>query len=142
MDIFEALVNHHEEMLDLIDAVKEDPARYNELNTHLNVHHALEEDILYRRMQDKGGEAWAEATEMMEEHQVLEFQLLTLGNFPRTSERWPVKLHVLEEYLEHHFEEEQDDVFDEGAEAIEQTEADEMGRKFEDKKRERLECLG
>ena len=142
MDIFEALKDHHIDMLQLMNRVKEDPSLYEELNLHLDIHHDLEEDILYREMQKKGGEAWGEATEMMEEHQVLEFQLLTLANFPGEHERWPVKLHVLEEYLEHHFEEEQDDVFEAGEEVIAADEAEEMGRTFEEMKQQRLECLG
>lgn len=142
MNIFEALKNHHIEMLELMGRVKEDPSLYEEMDLHLDIHHDLEEDILYRAMQNKGGEAWGEATEMVEEHQVLEFQLLTLGNFPTEHERWPVKLHVVEEYLEHHFGEEQDDVFEKGREVIPSGEADRMGQKFEEMKQQRLDCLG
>lgn len=142
MNIFEALEDHHDEMLELIKSVKNESDRFGELKLHLTVHHELEEDILYREMLKKGDEAWDEAAEMMEEHHVLEFMLRDLENFPRDHKRWPVKLHVLEEYLEHHFEEEEDDVFEEGSEVVPKSDADEMAVRFNALKNKRLECGG
>jgi hypothetical protein len=140
MNIFDALKKHHKEMLDMFEAVEKDPARYPDLHKHLMVHHALEGGILYSEMQKKDKHAWWEATEMLEEHHVLDYILLDLENFPRDHERWAVKFHVLEEYVEHHFGEEEAKVFEEGKKVIDTAEALSMAKDYETRKDEYLKC--
>jgi len=44
--ITRALIEHHNEMRELIEEIKKDKSKYILLKKHLDVHHELEEDLL------------------------------------------------------------------------------------------------
>ena len=140
MNIFDALEKDHDAIRDLFGKVKEDPEKFPKLKKHLEVHHRNEEKFLLDELKKKE-DFRDEALESIEEHYLLDFLLLDLDNFPKDHERWKIKLGVLKEVVDHHLEEEEDDIFKEGKENLDDEEMKKWGEKFEENKKEQLEVL-
>jgi len=71
-----------------------------------------------------------DSMEAVEEHRVIDLLLLGLEDFPRDHERWPIKFEVFQEYTEHHFKEEEDDIFPKGTKVLGEAEMRDMGVRF------------
>lgn len=140
MDIFAALTRHHEAMRKLFAKTAENSNFFDDLENHLRVHHTNEEKILYDVLKTKE-QTRKDVIEAVEEHHIIELMLIELENFPREHERWVIKLEVLEEYANHHFEEEESKIFPEGAEVLKETEVTEMAARFEEVKEKQLGVL-
>jgi hypothetical protein len=140
MNIFEALTKHHDTMRELFDKTSLDSSIFKELKNHLQVHHKNEEKILYDVLKTNE-QTRKDAIEAVEEHHVIEFLLLELENFPQDHERWAIKLEVLEEYTRHHFNEEETEIFPEGARVLKTSEAKEMAVQFDAIKDNQLAVL-
>lgn len=140
MDIFAALTRHHETMRELFAKAVENRDFFEELKNHLRVHHRNEEKILYDVLQTRE-KTRKDAIEAVEEHHIIEIMLVELENFPREHERWAIKLEVLEEYTEHHFEEEEKEIFPQGAEVLKESESRQMAERFEMVKEKQLAVL-
>jgi hypothetical protein len=129
MGIFEVLLKDHEMMRQLFKRITKDRGVFAELKKHLEVHHRNEEKILYDLMVTKK-ETRKDSMEAVEEPRVIHLLLLGLEDFPRDHERWPIKFEVLQEYTEHHFKEEEDDIFPNGTKVLEEAEMRDMGARF------------
>jgi hemerythrin-like domain-containing protein len=129
MGIFEILLKDHEMMRRLFKRITEDRGVFGELKKHLEVHHRNEEKILYDLMVTKK-ETRKDSMEAVEEHRVIDLLMLGLEDFPRDHERWPIKFEVLQEYTEHHFKEEEDDIFPNGTKVLGEAEMQDMGARF------------
>jgi hemerythrin-like domain-containing protein len=140
MTIFEALTRHHDTMREIFEKTAANSAAFEELKHHLQVHHKNEEKILYDVMQTKA-KTRKDAIEAVEEHHVIELLLVDLENFPRDHERWAIKLEVLEEYTKHHFKEEENEIFPEGAKVLGEAELTRMAAQFEAVKDKQLAAL-
>lgn len=135
--IIEALIDHHNEMRDLIKEIKDDQSKYILLKKHLDIHHELEEDLLLNELNEVK-EVKDESLESQEEHFVLNILLLDLADFPKDHYRWQVKFKVLEEVIDHHLEEEEDDLFPEAEKHLPKQKLEELGKKFLKLKKQRL----
>lgn len=140
MDIFAALTRHHQEMRELFAKSEENRDFFDDLKDHLRVHHRNEEKILYDVLKTRS-KTRKGAMEAVEEHHIIEIMLVELENFPREHERWAIKLEVLEEYADHHFEEEEKEIFPEGAKVLQDTESGEMRAQFDKIKEQQLAVL-
>jgi hemerythrin-like domain-containing protein len=129
MGIFEVLLKDHEMMRQLFKRITKDRGVFGELKKHLEVHHRNEEKILYDLMVTKK-ETRKDSMEAVEEHRVIDLLMLGLEDFPRDHERWPIKFEVLQEYTEHHFKEEEDDIFPNGTKVLGEAEMQDMGARF------------
>lgn len=139
MDIFEAIERDHEMMLaisrDLVDsdAKKADKRRERlaDLRTALIAHEHAEEQIFYPALIDAGLDK-----QMMfgayEEHRVASSVLEDLEQLPVENERWTARMKVLHELIEQHIEEEEDEIFDEARDIIDDIRATDMARQFEE----------
>ncbi len=135
--ITEALTDHHNEMRDLIKEIKDDQSKYILLKKHLDIHHELEEDILLSELNNKK-EVKDESLESQEEHFVLNILLLDLADFPKEHPRWIVKFKVLEEIIDHHLKEEEEDLFPEAEKHLSKKKLNDMGEQFLKLKKKRL----
>jgi hypothetical protein len=135
--ITEVLTDHHNEMRDLMKEIKNDNQQFIRLKKHLDVHHELEEDLLLSVLNKKDG-VKEESLESQEEHLVLNFLLLDLADFPRDNPRWKIKFGVFEEILNHHLGEEEEDLFPEAVEKLDEVTLVDMGMKFSELKQKRL----
>ena len=135
--ITKALIEHHEEMRKLVKEVKKDCTKFIFLKKHLDVHHELEEDLLLSKLHSIK-KIKDDSLESQEEHVILNFALLDLADFPKDNERWMVKFKVFEEILDHHLNEEEEELFPEAEKIMNKKELTDLGAKFEELKEIRL----
>lgn len=135
--ITKALIEHHNQMRELIEEIKKDKSKYILLKKHLDVHHELEEDLLLSLL-NNNKEIKDESLESQEEHFVLNMLLLDLADFPKDNPRWMVKFKVLVEIITHHLDEEEEDLFPEAEEHLSASQQKELGKKFQELKAQRL----
>lgn len=135
--ITRALTEHHKEMRELIEEIKEDKSKYILLKKHLDVHHELEEDLLLSLL-NNNKDVKDESLESQEEHFVLNMLLLDLADFPKDNPRWMVKFKVLVEIITHHLDEEEEDLFPEAEEHLSVNQQKELGKQFQELKAQRL----
>lgn len=138
--ITDLLTEHHNEMRELSKEIKNDSARFILLKKHLDIHHELEEDLLLSLL-NENDEIKDESLESQEEHLVLNFLMLDLADFPKDNPRWKVKFHVMEEILNHHLEEEEEDLFPEAEEILSKEKLLELGDRFQELKTKRLKYI-
>jgi len=135
--ITRALIEHHNEMRELIEEIKKDKSKYILLKKHLDVHHELEEDLLLSIL-NNNKDVKDESLESQEEHFVLNILLLDLADFPKDNPRWMVKFKVLVEIITHHLDEEEEDLFPEAEEHLSVNQQKELGKQFQELKAQRL----
>lgn len=140
MTIFDALTQHHRKLKKLFADLAEDKGDFNELLIHLAVHHEIEEAVLYVPIIERETNGFGAAMEAVEEHQVVDMLLQMQKRFPRENRRWPVKLHVLQEYTEHHLDEEEEDIFPDLAKGVSEEEQKDMGEQFRRLLAKQVEC--
>ncbi len=140
MNIFEAIEDHHDTLRNLFEKSITDPSQFESLNKNLRVHHENEEKILLDTLAEQK-DLREEALESIEEHRVIERMLIDLKDFPRENERWTVKLKILQEFTEHHLEEEEEDLFKGGRKLLSGDQADRMGNTFQERKQQQLQVL-
>lgn len=140
MKIVEALKQHHEEIRDLFSKTEKDARNFDKLKKSLEVHHTNEEKYFLDESKKKS-ETKEESLEAFEEHHAIVYLLEDLDNFPKDNERWKIKLKVLKELVDHHFEEEEDELFDQAAETMDDEELEKLGDEYIKVKQEQLEAL-
>lgn len=135
--ITKELVDHHNEMREMVKEIKKDASQFIYLKKHLDVHHELEEDILLSKLHTKK-DIKDESLESQEEHVILNQALLDLADFPKDNERWMIKFKVFEEILDHHLTEEEEELFPEAEKLLDKKEQSDMGAQFAELKKQRL----
>ena len=112
------LKKQHKEVMKLFKEVEKsaDPRARKRLMTdiasHLKVHTTIEEEIFYPAVKDIGTEKAEEMMlEAVEEHHVVDLVLAELPKVDPGADTFEAKMTVLRELIEHHVEEEQDEVF-------------------------------
>ena len=105
------------------------------LKQELTVHEAIEEEILYPALIEfaKTKDITLEA---YEEHHVVDTILAELEQTPVDDETWAAKLTVMKENLEHHIEEEEDDMFKKARQVMDEAELEELGERMNARKAE------
>lgn len=112
------LKHEHERLRALLKQGEETTARGVKARTallatlakELVVHENIEEQIFYTVLK-RHAEARDIVLEGYEEHHVCDVIVEELQQLPRSDERWGAKFSVLKENIEHHLEEEEDDMF-------------------------------
>ena len=84
----------------------------NEISAKLTLHTKLEEEIFYPALRDAPTKKAEEMVlEAYEEHHVVKLVLAELPKADPEDERFEAKMTVLKELVEHHVEEEEDEMF-------------------------------
>ena len=138
---FEELTADHDEVKEILDkmentsdgAVKTREKLLVQLKQALVPHMKAEEKAFYPEL-TKTKEVKKEALEAIEEHGLAETVLRQLENVPAGDDVWGAKLSVLKELLEHHIEEEEDELFEAAEDVLENEELDQRREKFEKEK--------
>jgi hypothetical protein len=103
---------------------------FESLRRGLEVHERMEEEILYPALK-----AHPKATDIVlegyEEHHVADLIVAELAETDYSDERWAAKWKVLKESLEHHIEEEEEDMFKKARQIFEKDELAAMGEAME-----------
>ncbi len=102
---------------------------YLELRENLDLHARAEEAVVYPQLKER------EKTkdigyEAVEEHAIMKFLFSKIDAEEPTTEEWMAQVTVLKEVVEHHVEEEEDEMFKKMEKAFSEEEIAEMGQQF------------
>lgn len=143
MNAFELLKKDHKKVSELFKQLDETTERavktreelFGKLKQELDIHARIEETIFYPAI--KEAEETHEITlEAIEEHNVVKQLLSELESMPVDDERWTAKLTVLKENVEHHVEEEENEMFKDARKVLSDEEVQELGARMETAKQE------
>lgn len=126
-DLFEQFKSAHEE---------DDTARMkkvsDEVFTELEIHTAIEEEVLYPSVRDAGGGDLDELTdESKEEHHVVDVLMGEIRALKASEDAFAAKMTVLMENVEHHASEEEDEMFPQIRELFSESALEELGARLE-----------
>jgi hemerythrin superfamily protein len=100
----------------------------------LEVHTTIEEEIFYPAVHDHSEELADVVDEGVEEHHVAKVLIDELANLEAGQAQWRAKMTVLIENVEHHAEEEEDEMFPMIRSAASATTLEELGERLESRK--------
>lgn len=146
MDVFELLETDHEKVKGLFNklaessesAVKSRGSLFKELATELALHTKAEETIVYPRLKEVD-ELRDMVDEGIEEHQEAEHLLEELAGMPTDDKQWVAKLKELKKAVEHHVQEEENELFPAARELIADDELLELGNTVAQEKKEMMQ---
>jgi hemerythrin-like domain-containing protein len=140
-EFFQMLEKEHEEVkgiLAKLESQSKGSAKTKEdlflkLKEELIPHMKGEEKHFYPALKD-GDETSDVAMEGIEEHHVAETVLKELDKLSKDAENWDAKLKVFKEIVEHHIEEEEEELFEAAEDALEEDDLDKIMASFEKEK--------
>ena len=104
--------------------------------TELEVHTTIEEEIFYPAVHDLSEDLAEVVDEGVEEHHVAKVLIEELGSLETGSDKWKAKMMVLIENVEHHAEEEEEEMFPDIRAASDEAKRNELGERLEARKAE------
>lgn len=143
MDAIELLINDHNEVKALFQRYRSAQERGDEGTTaevvrqimrELHQHTTIEEEIFYPAVREADDELNDEVAEGLQEHHVVDVLMNEMRDLDAGSEEWVAKMQVLMENVEHHVEEEEEDLFPDVREAMDQSKLDELGQQMAERK--------
>lgn len=143
MDALTLLKTDHDKVKGMLDKLDKTTERaevtrtdgLQALKAELTVHETIEEEILYPALMEfaKTKDITLEA---FEEHHVVDTIMAELEGTDVADETWAAKLTVMKENLEHHIEEEEDDMFKKARQVMDEGELEELGDRMAARKAE------
>ena len=143
MDAFKLLEEDHEKVKKLLGEMDETTERgvktreelFARLKQEMLVHEALEEELLYPTLEehDKTKEV---SLEGYEEHHVVNEIMAELEETPVDDEKWAAKFAVMKENIEHHIEEEEDEMFKKARQVLDSDQIEALGDRLQQRKKE------
>lgn len=138
MDAFTLLKADHEKVADIFERLETTTERgvktreelFTRLQTELEIHARIEEQVFYPALKE------ADTThelvlEAYEEHAVIKRLLSELDDLSKSDETWGAKLKVLQENVEHHVDEEENELFPKARKVLSREEAAALGERLE-----------
>lgn len=149
MDAIELLKADHEKVRDLLTQLTETTSRAEKTRTQLlekiqlelEVHTTIEEEIFYPALREAGGKDEEELYfEALEEHRAAgELVLPDLLKTEVTSEQFAGRAKVLKELVEHHVEEEEEEMFKQVRELMDKEQLQQLGERMQQRKQELMD---
>ena len=135
--ILDLLKEDHEKLRNLCEKISNTTERASKTRTFafiefrelLQSHSMAEEEIFYSELEEKSS-VRPLVLEGHEEHHVADVLIEELSLLPVESERWTAKFEVLRESLEHHIEEEENEIFEKAREHLSEFELIKFGKDF------------
>ena len=115
------------------NAVKTRTEVLEKIKAEMQIHEAIEEEIFYPALQQHE-KAKDIVLEGYEEHHVVDRILAELDDVSVEDERWAAKFSVMKENVEHHIEEEEEDMFAKAKQIFSDDELNDLGERMEAKK--------
>lgn len=140
MNAIELLKADHDKVEELFEQVKanedgDNTDVFKQIKAELDVHAHIEETVFYPRLVEKGDEDLKKITlEGIEEHTQVKTLLTELNSLDGMDDTFKAKLTVLMENVEHHVEEEEDEMFSLVEEQFEASELEELGQMLKQEK--------
>jgi hypothetical protein len=143
LDALKLLKDDHDKVKKLLEegdstterAVKTRAELFAKIKSELQVHEAIEEEVLYPALKEHAATKEI-ALEAYEEHHVVDVIVGELEATPVDDEAWAAKFTVMKENLEHHIEEEEDEMFKQARKVMDASELDELGARMAARKQE------
>ena len=138
MDPFELLKKDHETVSDLFKRIESASGKtklrvFQQIKSELELHTHIEETIFYPVL-EKAKETRDLTLEAYEEHKVVKNLLGELDAAKSVSDEWEAKLTVLRENVEHHVDEEENELFDKANDVLTGEEAESLGDRMQAEK--------
>ncbi len=117
MDVIDLLIADHNRVRGLIsrynqaDADADRVVLASKIIDELQIHMVTEEKVFYRAVNDRTGEIGREVDEGVEEHRVAKTLIDEIERLKPASDQWVAKMTVLIESVEHHVDEEEEELF-------------------------------
>ena len=147
MNAFTLLKTDHKKVAGILEkldstterGVKTREELFTQLKTELDVHARIEETIFYPALQD-ADETRDITLEAFEEHRLVKQLLGELEKMDKGDEQWTARFTVLKEQIEHHVEEEEDEMFPKARKVLGEEKAEELGARLEEAKTKELKA--
>ena len=148
MNAIELLKQDHEKVSGIFEKLEPTTERgvktreelFAQLKQELDIHARIEEEIFYPAI--KNAEETHDITlEAYEEHNVVKQLLSELEELPVDDETWGAKLKVLKENVEHHVEEEENEMFPSAREVLSNDQIEALGTRMEASKQEQKKTM-
>jgi hypothetical protein len=138
MDAFELLKADHKKVSRFFDELEtaNGNARLNvfgRIKTELELHTHIEETIFYPAL-EKPEKTHDLILEAYEEHKMVKTLLAKLSRATTANDEWQAQAKVLRENVEHHVDEEENELFDKAAEVLSDEEIEALGQRMEAEK--------
>jgi hypothetical protein len=137
MNAIDLLKADHDVLKKYLEMAEEDERDKRELMSriasHFREHEAIEEQIFYPALKEHP-KAKDIVLEGYQEHHVVDVLLEELEQLSTADERWPAKLKVLRENVEHHIEEEEGEMFKTARRVFDGQELEALGTRMENMK--------
>ena len=143
MNALELLKADHKKVASLFDRVKETESEkehlklFEQIKSELEVHTHIEETILYPTLRQYE-ELKELVLEAFEEHKQVKTLIREIDGLVEGSERLDAKLTVMGENVEHHVEEEENEMFPKVEKLMSRDELEELGAQLQAAKKESL----
>jgi len=139
MDALDLIKQDHKRLRKLLEETLkaeggEREERLDHLRTELVAHERMEEEVLYPRLRDEK-KAHETVLEGYEEHHVADVLLDELLDVPPETDLWKAKVKVLKENVEHHMDEEEDELFKGARAVLDREELNRLGERMAQIKR-------
>ena len=124
-DMYDLLKNDHDMVKGMINETlqKRDPSKFDEIKTNLEIHMMGEERFFYPRLREKDKETMDKS---YQEHHVGKLVLHELKEMDKNDEHWIPKMKVLNEILNHHIDEEENQIFPESKRLLDEEQQDKI----------------
>ncbi|GLR80740.1 hemerythrin domain-containing protein (plasmid) [Azospirillum oryzae] len=137
-DIFARIKTDHDTIRSLLEKTEKangsGRAVFDELQRELWAHSKVEEGVFYASLK-KAKEAKSETVEGLNEHHLINGLLDELNAMKTTDSGWKEKLQVLGELVRHHLDEEEEELFEEARDVLDDERAAELGGAYDDRKK-------
>ena len=143
MDAITMLKTDHDEMKQLLKRLEETTGRDGDAKTRerlfatikgeLTVHEIIEEEIFYPELKGHP-KAKDLVLEGYQEHHVVDLLMGELESLSVEDETWGAKAQVMQENIEHHIAEEEDEMFKVARQVFEADELDALGDRMEQRR--------
>ena len=135
MDAFSLLKADHQKVAALFEELESAGGQsklrvFQQIKTELELHTQIEEKVFYPALEEPE-ETHDLTLEAYEEHDVVKKLLQELGRARTANEEWEAKAKVLQENVEHHVEEEENELFPKAEAALGDEEIERLGERLE-----------
>ena len=131
MDAFQLLKADHQKVAQLFDQLESASGRaqlqvFEQIRTELELHTLIEETYFYPAL-EKPKQTHDLTLEAYEEHDVVKNLLQELSGSRNPNDQWEAQAKVLRENVEHHVEEEENELFPKAQQVLSEDEIEELG---------------
>ena len=138
MDAFKLLQTDHKNVAALFNQLEQASGKaklsvFNQIKTELELHTHIEETIFYPAL-EKPEETHDLTLEAYEEHDVVKKLLSELSRAKTADDEWDAQAKVLKENVEHHVEEEENELFPKAEEVLSDEDLEDLGTRMQAEK--------